>query len=63
MLGVDLAQAMNLSVVAEGIENYEQFQYLKELGCRYGQGYWFSPPVDLAHLKKLLAEWRENASY
>ncbi len=40
-----LAKAMNLSVTAEGIEQDSQRESLKQLGCNYGQGYLFSPPV------------------
>jgi len=52
-----LARSLNLSVVAEGIEDREQLECLRELGCRYGQGYWFSPPLQLAGLKQFLEEW------
>jgi EAL domain-containing protein (putative c-di-GMP-specific phosphodiesterase class I) len=31
--------------VAEGIETQTQLDQLRELGCEYGQGYLFSPPV------------------
>lgn len=43
---VQLAQALKLEVVAEGIETEWQAQQLVNLGCTYGQGYWFSPPLD-----------------
>ena len=32
-------------VAAEGIEREEQLVRLRELGCRLGQGFYFSPPV------------------
>ncbi|MFO8142619.1 MAG: EAL domain-containing protein [Marinobacter sp.] len=41
---LQLARSLNLSVVAEGIEKYEQWQILKELGCQRFQGYLFSRP-------------------
>ena len=58
-----LSRSLNMSVVAEGIETPEQLERLRELGCRHGQGFWFSPPVDLPHLRRLLEEWpnRRNA--
>ena len=40
-----LARQMDLEVVAEGIEEHAQLEYLKALGCRYGQGYLFSKAV------------------
>lgn len=43
---IKLAQALKLEVVAEGIETAWQAQQLLELGCTYGQGYWFSHPLD-----------------
>ncbi len=33
-------------VVAEGIETAEQLAQLKSLECEYGQGYFFSPPLN-----------------
>lgn len=40
-----LAQALNLGVVAEGVETEGQLQFLKANGCRAFQGYLFSHPV------------------
>src|SRR5208283_2092090 len=40
-----LAAKLGLSVVAEGIENREQADCLRELGCRTGQGYYFAKPL------------------
>jgi EAL domain-containing protein (putative c-di-GMP-specific phosphodiesterase class I) len=39
-----LAHKMNLKVIAEGIETVRQLERLLELGCEYGQGYFFSQP-------------------
>jgi EAL domain-containing protein (putative c-di-GMP-specific phosphodiesterase class I) len=36
---------MGMDVVAEGIENVEQAIEMRRLGCRFGQGYWFSKPL------------------
>lgn len=41
---VDLAHALNLLVVAEGIETSEQLVALEGLGCDYGQGYFLGKP-------------------
>jgi EAL domain-containing protein (putative c-di-GMP-specific phosphodiesterase class I) len=42
---IKLGQAMGIRVVAEGIESAEIAQALKQLGCDYGQGYYFGKPV------------------
>jgi EAL domain-containing protein (putative c-di-GMP-specific phosphodiesterase class I) len=43
---VGLAQGLGLKVVAEGIETLQQADALQELGCSYGQGYYFSRPLE-----------------
>ena len=42
---IALAKALNLDVVAEGIETIHQLHQLRIFGCEYGQGYLFSRPV------------------
>jgi EAL domain-containing protein (putative c-di-GMP-specific phosphodiesterase class I) len=42
---VGLARNLGLQTLAEGIETEEQFVRLRELGCKFGQGFWFSRPV------------------
>ena len=42
---VMLAQNLGMDVVAEGVETTEQLSQLSKLGCKYGQGYFFSKPV------------------
>jgi diguanylate cyclase (GGDEF)-like protein len=51
---IGLAKSLNLRVVAEGIENAEQLECLKNLGCQYGQGYLFSKPQPAIEATKLL---------
>jgi EAL domain-containing protein (putative c-di-GMP-specific phosphodiesterase class I) len=41
---VDLARALGLTVVAEGVETPEQLAVLRELGCEVAQGYLFARP-------------------
>lgn len=43
-----LARQFSLSVVAEGVENEAQYNWLKELGCDLFQGYLFSKPLTVA---------------
>jgi len=49
-----LAENFNLRVVAEGIEEEYQQEALKKLGCHYGQGYYFSRPVEAAKMGEQL---------
>lgn len=53
---VALAKALNLKVVAEGIESIHQFHQLRILGCEYGQGYLFSKPLPVPEIDRLLAD-------
>ena len=53
---IALAKALNLNVIAEGIESIHQFHQLRILGCEYGQGYLFSRPVPAAEAAKLLSD-------
>ncbi|HEY1679064.1 MAG TPA: EAL domain-containing protein [Candidatus Sulfotelmatobacter sp.] len=41
-----MAQKMNLRVIAEGIETSRQLERLVELKCQFGQGYYFSQPLE-----------------
>ncbi|GFD94907.1 hypothetical protein KUL154_36400 [Alteromonas sp. KUL154] len=47
---IDLAKRLSLSVCAEGIENVEQWDYLREHGCDNVQGFLFSKPIPLSAL-------------
>ncbi len=51
---IAMAHSLGLTVVAEGIENERQRDYLTDLGCEHGQGYLFSRPVPAAGLASLL---------
>jgi diguanylate cyclase len=53
---IDLAKAMKLEVVSEGIETQQQCDSLQLLGSHYGQGYLFSRPLSPDDLEALLAE-------
>jgi diguanylate cyclase (GGDEF)-like protein len=51
---ISLARALNLKVVAEGVETEEQANLLRLLRCDEVQGYLFGKPVPAADLEKLL---------
>jgi EAL domain-containing protein (putative c-di-GMP-specific phosphodiesterase class I) len=42
---IDMAKALNLGVLAEGVENAEQLAFLRAHHCYEIQGYYFSRPV------------------
>ncbi len=42
---IELARVLGMDVVAEGIETCEQYRLLRQMGCRYGQGYLFAKPM------------------
>jgi len=50
-----VAAALRLRTVAEGIETNEQFQLVAARGCREGQGYLFSRPLEAAAFESMLA--------
>ncbi|HWF35125.1 MAG TPA: EAL domain-containing protein, partial [Solirubrobacteraceae bacterium] len=54
---VALAHSLGLHVIAEGIEDSTQLQRLRTLGCEYGQGFLFSPPLTGAETEMLLVGW------
>ena len=53
---ISMAHWMDLSVVAEGVETREQLERLRELGCDYVQGYYFTKPIPDQEYEKLLKE-------
>ena len=54
-----LARTFGLKTVAEGTETEEQVRILKDLGCDYAQGFYFSPPLPPEDFERYL---RENES-
>ena len=53
---IAMAHELGHAVIAEGIENDRQLAILRNLGCEYYQGYWFSPPLDEAAFTAYLRE-------
>jgi diguanylate cyclase (GGDEF)-like protein/PAS domain S-box-containing protein len=49
-----IAQNFNFDVVAEGVETYEQYLFLKEKECNYFQGYYCSRPIPSSEFTELL---------
>ena len=46
-----LAEALNIEVVAEGVETEEHYELLKQLGCKLFQGYYFSYPKKISDIQ------------
>lgn len=53
---VNMAQALGLKVVAEGIETAEQLMQLRSLGAGFGQGYFFARPLTAAAATEALSQ-------
>ncbi|NYS61467.1 sensor domain-containing protein [Vreelandella salicampi] len=53
---IAMAQAMEMEVLAEGIETHAQYAYLSRQQCTYFQGFHFARPMPLARLKEFLNE-------
>lgn len=51
---LSIAEGLGACVVAEGIETAAQVRRLRKLGCKYGQGFLFSRPVDAASATQML---------
>ncbi|HVF02804.1 MAG TPA: EAL domain-containing protein, partial [Rubrobacteraceae bacterium] len=51
---ISLARALGLTTVAEGIETTEQLERLRDLGCEWGQGYYFSGALPAYEASALL---------
>lgn len=53
---INMARALEMTVVAEGVETDEDTADLVKMGCHYGQSYLFGPPMDGASVQRLLKE-------
>jgi diguanylate cyclase (GGDEF)-like protein/PAS domain S-box-containing protein len=53
---IAFARTLSLKVIAEGIETAEQLAELRDLGCNWGQGYYFSKPLPASAARDLLVE-------
>jgi EAL domain-containing protein (putative c-di-GMP-specific phosphodiesterase class I) len=51
---VELARVLGMDVVAEGIETCAQYHLLRNMGCRFGQGFLFAKPMTVEAVTELL---------
>jgi EAL domain-containing protein (putative c-di-GMP-specific phosphodiesterase class I) len=49
-----VGKVFQLRLIAEGIETPEQANFMKTIGCDYGQGYFFYQPMDLESLRAII---------
>jgi EAL domain-containing protein (putative c-di-GMP-specific phosphodiesterase class I) len=59
---IQLAQKIDLDVIAEGVETKEQIKLLKNMGCNQIQGYYFSKPLPAIEIEEkfLKTNWIES---
>lgn len=51
---VQMAHLLGLQLIAEGAENQEQVEFLLNMGCVYGQGYYFYRPMEIDAAERLI---------
>jgi EAL domain-containing protein (putative c-di-GMP-specific phosphodiesterase class I) len=56
-----MAHSLGMQVIAEGIENQRQLGMLQEMGCDFGQGYYFSPPLRAEAFTVWHHAWHQQA--
>ncbi|MFY3792903.1 putative bifunctional diguanylate cyclase/phosphodiesterase [Ureibacillus sp. MALMAid1270] len=54
---IQMAHRLNVEVVAEGVESVQQVKKLREYGCDYIQGYYYSKPLPMELLIEFLQFW------
>lgn len=57
---IQLAQNLQLNLIAEGIETPLQLQLLQEMGCTNGQGYLFARPMPAAQVRDLIRDNKQS---
>jgi len=57
---VALSKSLQLTVIAEGVENAQQAEFLTALGCDEAQGYFYDPPLDTLRFERLLTARKKH---
>lgn len=57
---IRLSHALDMKVVAEGVETKKQLDYLKEVGCDFAQGYYFTKPRPKEEIVKWALEFNKK---
>ena len=55
-LVIQMAESLGAPVVAEGVENEQQYQLLRQTGCDFVQGYYFSKPLPSREFEDFIRE-------
>ena len=59
---IGIADELGIEIVAEGVENEKQIQFLEKQGCDYLQGYYFSKPIPKAQVRDALKIVRKGVN-
>ena len=57
---IAMARNLKMQVLAEGVENEQQLEFLRQQGCDTYQGYLFSPPVPAEEFAELLSSQEDT---
>lgn len=57
---IDMGHNLQFNVIAEGVEELEQVEFLMRNGCRVGQGYYFSRPLAAEAIEELLKNHKDT---
>lgn len=57
---IDMAHGLGYTVVAEGVEDVETYELIKQLGCDDLQGFWLCKPQSLQDIRDWLSAWQNN---
>lgn len=49
-----MAESLKMQTIAEGVETKEQVEFLKSIGCKYVQGFYYSKPLPVDEFEKLI---------
>lgn len=58
---IQLGKSLGMQVIAEGVETFEQEQFIIQLGCDEGQGYFYSKPAAANEISALLCKAVANS--
>lgn len=54
-----MAHHLHLSVVAEGVETEQQYEFLNKQQCDMAQGYYIAKPMPIDEVQQFVQEWDE----
>ena len=57
---IEMARRLEMPVIAEGVETFEQLEFLREHQCEQVQGFYYSPAIPLQHLPRFIENQQAN---